>query len=195
MKKPILFLVLISLLSFDSYSQSGLSKSQYRSIDTWTISVGVNAVGSLGTRNPVERLDEFEFSQPLALAIEHKWSMFFAVEQDFTLNKFSITSTIDNGSLPEEFSYISTNSYLKYYFSNNIFPEAQWLDLYAGTGIGIFSIDELNTSANLLLGGSIWVSPRIAIRLQCVAKFAFNHKDNLFDNNHFQYMLQGVFKL
>ena len=35
--------------------------------------VGVNAVGSLGTRQPFARLGDFQFKQPLALGIEHKW--------------------------------------------------------------------------------------------------------------------------
>ncbi|WP_299338572.1 hypothetical protein [uncultured Psychroserpens sp.] len=197
MKKAVLLLILIALFSFNGNSQSSLTKDQYRNIDSWMISVGVNAVGSLGTRNPVERLDEFEFSQPLALAVEHQWSRFLSIEQDFTLNKFKITSRIDNGKLPEEFTYFSTNTYLKYYYSNEIFKNTNlnWLDLYVGGGLGVFSIDEINTSANLLLGGTIWISDNIGIRLQGVGKFAFNHKDNRFDNNHFQYMLQGIFKL
>lgn len=197
MKNTALLIIVIALFSFNGYSQSGLTKDQLRNVDSWKIGVGVNAVGSLGTRNPVAKLDKFEFSQPLALSIEHQWSRFLAIEQDFTLNRFKITSRIDNGSLPEKFSYISTNTYLKYYYSNELFKnqDLNWLDLYVGGGLGIFSIDELNTSANLVLGGTFWVSDNFGIRLQCVGKFAFNHKDNRFDNNHFQYMLQGIFKL
>lgn len=193
MKKIILFIILVALISFDGESQ--VNKRDFRSIESWTVSVGVNAVGSLGTRNPVERLGEFEFNQPLALAVENRWSRFLSIEQDFTLNKFKITSRIDNGRLPEELTYFSTNTYLKYYFGDELFPEALWLDMYAGAGLGIFSIDELNTSANIVLGGSVWVSRTVAIRLQGVGKFAFNHKDNQYDNNHFQYMLQVTFKL
>ncbi|WP_460217900.1 hypothetical protein [Psychroserpens sp. MEBiC05023] len=195
MKKIILLALIVTALSFDSYGQSRLSKSQMRDFNTWKVSVGVNAVGSLGTRNPFERVGDFQFKQPLALAIEHQWSRFLSIEQDFTLNKFDVTSKIDNGSLPEDFSYVSTNTYLKYYVSNELFPEVLWLDIFAGGGLGIFSIDELNTSANLVLGGTIWINPSIGVRLQGVGKFAFNAKDNIYDNNHFQYMLQAVFKL
>lgn len=197
MKKAVLFLILVALLGFDGYSQSGLTKDQLRNIDTWKISVGVNAVGSLGTRNPVERLDDFEFNRPFAFAVEHQWSRFLAIEQDFTFNRFNVTSRIDNGRLPEDFGYFSTNTYLKYYYSNEILKNTtlDWLDLFVGGGLGIFTIDELNTSANLVLGGTIWFSDNIGGRLQGIGKFAFNAKDNRFDNNHFQYTLQVIFKL
>ncbi|MGS2725206.1 hypothetical protein ACU8DI_01255 [Psychroserpens sp. BH13MA-6] len=193
MKKAILFLCLVALFSFDGQAQ--LTKRDYRSIESWTINVGVNAVGSLGTRNPFAKLGEFEFNRPFAVAVQRRWSRNLSIEQDFTLNRFKITSTIDNGALPEAFSYFSTNTYLKYYFSDELFPETLWIDLYTGGGLGIFSVDEINTSANLVLGGIIWVSPTIGLSLQGVGKFAFNHKDNRFDNNHFQYMAYVVFKL
>ena len=83
---------------------------------------------------------------------------------------------------------------MEYYFSDVLF-DADWLDLYAGAGFGIFIIDEVNSSGNLVLGGTIWVTEKIGIRLQGVGKFAVNAKDRQFDNNHFQYMLQAVFKL
>ncbi|OUS03495.1 hypothetical protein A9Q86_00860 [Flavobacteriales bacterium 33_180_T64] len=194
MKKTILLLTLISLLSFNSYSQS-MTKKQSRDHQSWFLSVGVNAVGSLGTQNPVEKLEEFEFSRPFAIAIQHKWTEHLSIEQDFTMNQFKVGSTIDNGVVTEKLNYYSTNTYLKYYFSDYLLKNVNWLDMYAGGGLGVFSIDEFNTSANLVLGGTIWINPNIGVRLQSVGKFAFNQKDNRYDNNHFQYMLQAVFKL
>lgn len=197
MKKAALLVFVIALISLNGYSQSRLTKDQLRNVDSWTISVGVNAVGSLGTRNPVGKLDQFEFGRPIALGVEHQWSRLLSIEQDITFNRFNERSEIDGVTLSESLNYFSTNTYLKYYYSNDLFKntDLNWLDLYAGGGLGLFSIDELNTSANLVLGGKIWVSDNIGIRLQGVGKFAFNHKDSRFDNNHFQYMLQVVFKL
>jgi len=194
MKKIVLLLFCITIVSFDSYSQS-LTKNQYRNADAWLVSVGVNATGSLGTRNPFEKLGDFQFKQPLAIAVQHRWTRLFSIEQDFTMNKFSEMTVIDVTPVPEDFNYFSTNTYIKYYVSDHLFKTATWFDVYTGGGVGVFHIDELNTSANLVLGGTLWISDAIGIRLQGVGKFAFNHKDNRFDNNHFQYMLQGVFKL
>jgi hypothetical protein len=193
MKKIVLFIVAVTLLSIDSFSQQ--SKAQYRDIASWTASVGVNAVGSLGTQNPFKRVDQFEFSQPLAVAIQHKWSRLFGIEQDITLNKFKTESIIDNGSVPEDFTYFSTNTYFKYYFSEELFPETPWVNLYVGSGLGIFTVDELNGTVNFVLGGIYWINSNIGFSFQGVSKFAFNHKDERYASNHFQYMLSAVFKL
>lgn len=202
MRNLVLFLFLVSLFTFNGYSQT-TSETNYDTSEEefveeedspWKLSVGVNAVGSLGTRQPFSRLGDFQFKNPLALAIEHKWSKFFAIEQDLTLNGYEVKNEIDNGVLRDDYFYISTNTYIKYYFSDVLF-EADWLDLYAGAGFGIFSVDELNSSGNLALGGTIWVSEKIGIRLQGIGKFAVNAKDRQFDNNHFQYVMQVVFKL
>ena len=200
MKKLVLFLILVSLFTFDSQSQT-TSNTRYDTsseadfIDSpWKISVGVNAVGSLGTRQPFSRLDEFQFKNPFAIAIEHKWSKYFSLEQGFTFNGYEVKNKIDGGILKEDYTYFSTNTYIKYYFSDALFT-LEWLDLYAGAGFGLFSVNELNSSGNLVLGGTLWITEKIGVRLQGVGKFAVNAKDRQFDNNHFQYMLQAVFKL
>ncbi|WCO01155.1 hypothetical protein [Psychroserpens ponticola] len=200
MRNLVLFLMLVSLISFNGNSQT-TSDTEYDTTSEsdfinapWKLSVGVNSVGSLGTRQPLERLGDFQFKNPLALAIEHKWSKFFALEQDLTLNGYEAKSQIDNGVLTKDYTYISTNTYVKYYFSDALFA-INWLDLYTGVGFGLFSVDELNSSGNVVCGGTIWISDKIGVRLQGVGKFAINAKDRQFDNNHFQYMLQAVFKL
>ncbi|WP_431133979.1 hypothetical protein [Psychroserpens mesophilus] len=200
MRNLVLFLIFASLFIFNGHSQT-TSNTKYDTsseadfIDSpWKISVGVNAVGSLGTRQPFARLDEFQFKNPFALAVEHKWTKFLSIEQDFTINGYEVKNEIDGGILTKDYTYISTNTYLKYYFSDALFT-LEWLDLYAGGGFGIFSVNELNSSGNVVLGGTIWISDNIGVRLQGVGKFAVNAKDRQFDNNHFQYMLQAVFKL
>ena len=109
-------------------------------------------------------------------------------------SRIDVDNEIDGGNLDDEYVYFSTNTYLKYYFSDLLFT-AKWLDLYAGAGFGIFVIDELNSSGNLALGGTVWFSEKIGVRLQGIGKFAVNAEDRQFDNNHFQYVLQMVFKL
>ena len=201
MRKLVLFLSTVLLFSLTALSQT-TSDTKYDNLSDedeygdapWKLSVGVNAVGSLGTRQPFAQLDNFQFRNPIAVAIEHKWSKDFAIEQDLTFNGYEVDSRIDNGVLTEDYTYISTNTYLKYYFDNLMF-DAKWLDLYAAAGFGIFVVDELNSSGNLALGSTVWITEDIAIRLQGVGKFAVNAADRQFDNNHFQYMLQAVFKL
>ena len=179
MKRIILIISCIAVFSYDCSSQS-LTKSQLRGEEAWVLSFGVNTIGSLGTRNPVKDLGDFQFKRPFAFAIQRRWS------RENTI--------IDGNPVPDDYNYYSTNTYLKYYVSDDLFRTATWFDVFVGGGIGIFSIDELNTSANVVVGGTFWINQDIGIRLQGIGKFAFNHRDNLFDNNHLQYMLQGVYK-
>jgi len=201
MRNLVLFLFLVSVFTFGAHSQTTSDTNYDNTSDLdyidapWKLSVGVNAVGSLGTRQPFARLDEFQFKNPFAVAIEHKWSKYFSIEQDITFNGYEVENEIDNGVLTKDYTYFSTNTYLKYYFSDAFFKNADWIDLYGGAGFGIFTVNELNSSGNVVCGGVIWISDKIGIRIQGVAKFAVNAKDRQFDNNHFQYMMQAIFKL
>ena len=99
--------------------------------------------------------------------------------------------------LKEDYNYLSLDTHVKYYFGQHIFPRTDWIDFYANAGIGFFHIDETNISANLGGGVLVWLndSRTFGLRAQTIGKFAFNHPDSGFDNNHYQYHLQAVFKL
>ncbi len=165
----------------------------------WLLSVGVNTVANFGTRNPLEDLNDnsgrFAFKQPVAIAIERRWFQNVYIEQDISLNGFSEDKFIDNGTPDKDLFYFSTNTSLKYYFDDLIFRNTDWLNLYAGAGIGIFNIEELNTSLNVVFGTVVWVSDNVGIRLGTMGKFAFDADNRQYDNNHYQFFLQGVFKL
>lgn len=190
MKKIIIILV-VAFTGFTSFAQS-------RGSD-WILSVGVNTVANFGTRNPFEDLDEntgrFAFRQPLAISIERKWLPFLFIEQDVSLNGFKENEFIDNGTPDKDLFYFSTNTTLKYYFDELIFNDVDWLNLYVGTGVGIFNIEELNISGNFVLGTVVWVSDNVGIRLGTMGKFAVDHDSRKYDNNHYQFFLQGVLKL
>lgn len=161
----------------------------------WKVSVGLNTVGSPGTHNPVGQISEFAFQFPLAVAIEHQWSEEFAVEQDISLNGFKAGAVLDGSKiLDKRLTYFSTNTNLKWYFTDYLF-DLEYLDLYISGGLGIFTMDKTNTSANLSAGAQYWFSDNIAVRLQSTAKFASNHKNEYYANNHFQHVLQIVFRL
>lgn len=181
------------------FGQRSLSKDDYRrGQDRWVLSVGVNALANVGTKNPLERIDDFAFRQPFAAAIEYRWSPFVSVEQDFSFNGYESNTRIDNGILTEDVVYFSTNATFKWYFSSYFYDlEIDWLDVYAGTGLGVFVIDEFNTSVNLSLGALFWVNPQrtIGVRVHTMGKFAFNSSGKQYDNNHMQHFLQVVFRL
>ena len=161
----------------------------------WKASVGLNAVGSLGTRSPFNRIDEFAFEFPVMAAIEYQWSEHFAVELDISLNRFKAGKRLDGGKPKESFAYFSTNPTIKWYFTDYIFNNAEDWDLYISGGAGIFYMNEMNSSINLGAGVQYWFSPNVAVRLQSTAKFATSVKGHRYDNNHFQHALLVVFRM
>ena len=191
-------LIITFLLSGNlMFGQSRLTKQDYRdSQDRWVYSAGINALVNLGTKNPLERIDDFAFKQPLAIAVEYRWANLFAVEQDFSFNGYESQTRIDNGILQEDILYFTTNTSFKFYYSDYLF-DLYWLDLYTSTGLGVFIIDEFNTSANVSLGALFWLNDTrtLGVRVQSTGKFAFNAKNKQYDNNHIQHFLQVVFKL
>ena len=161
----------------------------------WKASVGFNVVGSLGTRNPVQKLDQFAFRFPVIGSIEYQWSEHFAAEQNISLNGFKAGKIFDGGRPSDKsLTYFSADTSIKWYFSSYIYDYEE-LELYLGAGLGIFHIDEINTSANLTAGVQYWVDDNIAIRLQATGKFATSPSDHRYSNNHFQHVLQVVFRL
>ena len=187
--KKVIICLFVSIIGYTVHAQ------RFNSFDSdWKVGVGGNAVGSLGTRNPVKNLNKFAFQFPLAVTVEHQWSDQFAIEQDITINGFKAGEILDGITLTEKLTYFSTNTNFKWYFTDYLF-ELEELDLYIGAGLGIFHMDEINTSANLSAGVQYWFNEFIAVRLQSTGKLATNPKDHIYANNHFQHTLQVVFRL
>ncbi|MCF1190830.1 hypothetical protein LRR18_04465 [Mangrovimonas sp. AS39] len=190
MKRLLILAFLISTVT------SGYSQMRLENEPTVLVSLGVNGLVTEGTRKPWKDFDEIAFHIPIAFSVEFGLNGYLYFEQDFQLNGYKKGEWIDNGVLDEDKTYISTNTYLKFYYSDLLFKrEPDWLDLYVSTGPGYFSLNESNFSWNLALGGTVWVSDNIGIRLQAAGKWAFHRLDRQYDNNHYQYYLMGVFKL
>lgn len=162
--------------------------------ENWKVSVGLNAVGSLGTRNPVKKLDQYAFQFPLMVGLEYQWSDQWAAELDISLNGFKEGQQFDGKSKSEgSFTYFSVNPSIKWYFTDYLF-DLRELDLYISAGYGLFYMNEMNSSANLSAGAQYWVDENIAIRLQATGKFAANASGHFYANNHFQHSLMVVFR-
>lgn len=190
--KKLILIVLLASFSISSYAQ--------RYNNEWFLSVGVNAINSLGTRSPINSPDDWTFQTPIAAAIELNWADDFSIEQSITFNGFSEDARVDFAPLEEDYNYLSLDTHLKYYFGELIFGRGRntdWFDIYANAGIGFFHIDETNVSANLGGGVLFWLNRNrtFGLKAQTIAKFAFNHPESGYDNNHYQYHLQAVFKL
>lgn len=190
MKKLILILTLVTF-SVSSFAQ--------RNNNEWLISVGFNSINSLGTQSPFNSPGEWVSKFPISAAVELSWTDDFAVEQSITINGFTEDDEIDGADLKKDYSYLSLDTHVKYYFGRHIFNPryTDWLDLYANAGLGFFNIDGNNMSFNFGGGVLFWLNENrnFGLRAQFIGKFAFNHADSGLDNNHYQFHLQAVFKL
>ncbi|WP_225035074.1 outer membrane beta-barrel protein [Winogradskyella sp. SM1960] len=188
-------LFLVALLV--AFSLSAFAQRNSRASNDWYLSIGVNAINSLGSQSPIYHPEDWMFKFPISAAAEYNWSEQFAIEQSITFNGFNEGDVIDGAVLTKDYNYLSFDTHVKYYFGQLIFPNANWLEIHANAGIGFFNIEETNVSANLGGGFLFWLNTNrtFGLRAQTTAKFALNHSESGFDNNHWQYHLQAVFKL
>ncbi|WP_412984104.1 hypothetical protein [Pontimicrobium sp. IMCC45349] len=185
MKKILLLIICVSFY-FSANSQNTRD-------DQYSISLGVNAVSNLGTRSPFEKFDDWAFENPIALGFQVKWNKLFGVEQSVSFNKFTQNSFIDGAVLSKDHSYFATNTNFKYYVGEHLI-NSEKLDIFLNGGIGVFQIEDLNTSLNAGGGITYWFSEEIGIRYQSLAKFALNTKDYIYDNNHFQHFFELMYR-
>ncbi|MCA0151884.1 hypothetical protein [Winogradskyella vincentii] len=187
------FLIVLALLTISS----NIIAQQGSNTKEWFLGAGLNAINSQGTKSPVGGMGDWAINIPVSAAVELKWNSGLAVEQSITINSFEEGDDIDGILLLEDYSYLSFDTHVKYYFGKHIFPEADWIDFYANSGFGLFSIENTNLSFNLGGGILFWLNRRqtIGIRAQVIGKFALDHSDSGIDNNHYQTHIQAFFAL
>jgi hypothetical protein len=188
------FLVALTLISFtfSTLAQENQNSKQ------WFISIGLNAINSQGTKSPVSGMGDWAINNiPISATVELKWDSGLAIEQSITTNSFKEDDVIDGQTLTQDYSYLSFDTHVKYYFGRHLIPKVDWLDFYANSGVGFFSIDNTNLSFNLGGGILFWLNSRqtIGIRAQVISKFALDHSESGIDNNHFQTHIQAFFAL
>lgn len=166
--------------------------------DEWYLSFGVNAINSLGTRSPINSPGDWYFnSVPATVSAEFNYSGNFSIEPSLSYNQIKSGKSIDGAQLDKDYDYIALDTHVKYYFGKFLLPKSNRIELYANAGVGFFHIDETNISANVGGGLMFWLTEKknIALRAQTIGKFAINHAKSGFDNNHFLYNLQLLFKM
>ena len=176
---------------------SNISAQESKNDKEWFAGIGLNAINNLGKRSPLNSPGDWANGLPLSGAVELRWQNGLAVEQSITINSFNEEDVIDRFPSGEDYNYLSFDSHVKYYFGQHIIPDADWIDFYGNAGVGFFTINNTNISFNLGGGILFWLNRRqtIGIRLQSIAKFAFDSKESGVDSNHFQTHLQAFFAL
>jgi len=120
---------------------------------TYRISFGVNAIDNSGEQSLFGNINDWAFKQPFTIGFEYRISNLFAIEELFSINKFSSNSNIDGVALKEDFRYFSADTNIKY-FIGEYFLNSEKIDLFLTAGLGFYDID-FNTFASANLGGGI----------------------------------------
>lgn len=184
MNKLSLFLLCCLSMPVISFGQDLNTSQNVKTSNTiYQISVGLNTVNNLGTGSPLNSPGDWAFETPVILGVEAR----------SFLNK-DLAITLDLGfNKIDESTYYSLDGGLKYYLNDWIPLES--FEFFVNGGLGVFNIDKTDVSANVGGGVQYWFNDKFGVRLRGLGKFAFNAKENLFTNNHFQYNLEFVIVL
>jgi hypothetical protein len=192
MKRVIFIFLLLTVVE----GQSQANQNLY--FDDWFVTVGLNAVNSLGTLNPIYKPGKWAFKTPFAISGEKQLDRDWNFELAMNLNGVNEGQDFDPGAPPRDLTYFSVDALAKWYFGRQIFRRGyDRIDFYATAGLGFFTIDKANGSVNFGGGVLFWLDENntFGLRLQCIGKFAFNNRDSGYDNNHYQWGLHGVWRL
>ncbi|NNL16096.1 MAG: OmpA family protein [Flavobacteriaceae bacterium] len=194
------FLLLSSILSF---SQDRISGDPITFTKNWIIKVGVNAVDESRDWKPFDFLNDQStsaFSNPIALGVEYRFANANSISLFGSLNKWKADEGIIDGELlTEDRSFSAIDLSYKFYF-DHFFLNANWLDIYAEAGLGLFFISatgpfnerQSKLSQNLGFGSIIWFSKSIGLNLQVINKFSREENNT---GNHVQYFAGLAIKL
>lgn len=182
------FLLLLVFLSFC------ISVNSQDRNDTYRFSFGVNAIDNSGRQSPFSNINDWAFEQPFTIGFEYRISNLFAIEELFSLNKFSSGYIFDSVALNEDVRYFSADTNIKYYIGE-YFLNSEKIDLFLTAGLGFYDIDFATfASANLGGGFVFWFNDDIGIGVQSLGKFTLGDKDKQFSSNHLQYFLQLIYR-
>ena len=197
MKKLTLLLFLIGGIVFAQNDTDSLNENN----ETLILKLGLNIVDSTGEWSPWDSFnsdfDKVAFSSPFMLELEYRFSKSFSLALAASVNKWKKNEgVIDHELLNKDQIYTAIDLDLKYYFdeSFNFLDRYDWLELYLHGGVGYFKIKESDGTLNFGPGANIWFTESVGLNLNGTAKWAFNHADNLYDSNHFQFSAGILFR-
>ncbi len=196
------FIVIFSVIPFLTFSQNqlGITGVEERS-KSFFIKVEANIVGNSGDKNPFAVFSELQSSAiyaPFKIGAEYRFGKLMALGLDASVNKWKASKgIIDEKTITEDQDYVALDSKLSLYIDEafNWFENAYWLDLYLNTGLGYFKVSDGAFVGNLGIGTNIWVSKKVGLNLEGLAKFTLDSSPGKYDTSHFQYSMGVVFKL
>ncbi len=157
--------------------------------------------------------EELAFNKPYAVGVDYRFSRLLSVGLFGSINQWKVDDNdiIDNVVVTEDTDYFAIDLNAKLFIDELLFGnknydkdddgvldskfdengdgyldhiQRDWLDIYVSAGAGMFSERDTGLSGNLGLGGNLWLTNKLGVNLEGVAKFS---EKQYTTSNHFQY--------
>lgn len=110
---------------------------------------------------------------PTAFSAEYYFSKSVSLEFVESVNSYQLGNIIDGDTITRGRFFLSTDANVKYHF-NTLYNKIMWFDPYVVGGFGAtLRSKNLVPTGNIGFGSNFWVSKRVAINIQSMAKFSF----------------------
>ncbi|MFL1895638.1 hypothetical protein ACJRPK_08035 [Aquimarina sp. 2-A2] len=173
--------------------------AQYHKRDNpWVLGAGINIIDDSGTglSGKFNFSENYNYSAPLSVSIEKRYHDDYGISLMLSHNSFLAGKRINAQILDEERTFYAVDANFKYYITNNwLYTYRAMYEGYLTTGAGISVFDgERATIVNAGVGVNIYLSERIRLNLQGLAKF-YPGSQNLLASNYLQYNIGLIFRL
>ena len=167
-KLTILFLLLCCVKGFSQDTSS---------FDEWSFKIGVNVVDNRGTTDLFGGLTQTGQSAfgdlPLTLGIEKRLSRVFGIEAVASINSWKASEGILDGvRIAQSEGYYALDINAKLYLNQllNFGDNLSWLNMYATSGFGHFTINKGTLTFNYGAGASVWLTEKVALDFSTTIK-------------------------
>lgn len=110
---------------------------------------------------------------PTAFSAEYYFSKSVSLEFVESVNSYQLGNVIDGDTVTRARFFLSVDANAKYHF-NTLYNKIMWFDPYAVGGFGTTLRSKvLVPTGNFGFGANFWLSKRVAINVQSMAKFSF----------------------
>lgn len=142
----------------------------------WMLGGGFNAVDDDG--RPMNNL--FNLTNgwnalpfPTTFSTEYYFSKSLSLEFAESINSYQLGNMIDGDTVTKARFFLSVDANVKYHF-NTLYNKIMWFDPYVVGGFGgTLRSKVVVPTGNFGFGSNFWISKRVAINLQSMAKFSF----------------------
>jgi len=193
MKK--LTLLILLLFCLKGFSQDGPS------YDEWSFKMGLNVVDNRGSGELFGGLSQTSQSAfgdlPLTLGVEKRLSRLFGLEAIASINSWKASEGILDGTrIPNSEGYYALDLNAKLYLNElfNFNEDMSWLNLYATSGFGRFTINSGTFTFNYGGGALVWISDKLAFDFNTTIKNTFSDSE-IYETGHFVYSAGLIFRL